>query len=109
MAKTAIIKTVITTTGDGINDNYGDTPLASAAAAYKEETFTLASGDNTLTPPSGATYLYISLGTTTLKLVGVAAGTGWNIGLGKSAMVPLGGGTYVMNSSAIGTVDLKYR
>jgi len=60
-----------------------------------------------LTPPSGATYLYISLVTTTLKLVGVAAGTGWNIGLGKSAMFHWAAAAYVMNSSAIGTVDLK--
>lgn len=109
MAKTAIIKTVISTFGDGVNDNFQDTPLAIASAAYKDETFTLASGVNTLTPPASATYLYISNGSVTLIVKGVTGDTGWTIGVGKSAMLPLGGAPYALTASSSGTVDLKWR
>lgn len=109
MAKAAIGILTMQTYDGGSPEAFSDLFLNTGAAGYRNETLSLNSGNNTLTPPTGATYAYFYQGTVDLKAKGAAGDTGWDIGTGKSALLPLGGGAYVINAASSGTVNVIWR
>jgi hypothetical protein len=104
MAGTATVQLVATVTGLLAGDrNYNPADNTSVTSPGVTELVTLSSGANTLTKPSGATFLLIipptSNTTITLKLKGVTGDTGVTIRKAQWTLLGLDDATVVITAS----------
>ena len=117
MAKTAVLTMSVQITGDGVNETYNlmaATPFINQNAPGGGPVATsLALGDNPITVPPNSLMMFIqplATSTITLKLKGIGGDTGFSLGPGQVAMVPLVAGvtSVLVNASAAVVVSILF-
>lgn len=114
MATTTETQITVTSSGDGIDGEWEPTAMSnSAGVAGGPVKTTLASGDNTISVPTGAMGMVIAppaASSTVLKLKGGAGETGFALRSGQPAHIPLPTGTasVLLNASAIDIVYVHW-
>lgn len=110
MAKTSTLTITVQVTGDGVNDNWTPTPPQNTAApGGGPQLLALASGDNTITVPAGASgfVLLPPAGSAVVKKI---KGAGGDTGVTISNTLPFVGsvsaGSLIINASNVENVQI---
>jgi hypothetical protein len=113
MAKTSTLSIGINAAGDGAVLNLGLTLAQNAASPAQHQLIALASGANTLTPPTGTLYCVIvppAASAVTKTVKGVTGDTGLPISMINPTLLSLVAtpAAFVLTASAIETIEVYW-
>jgi hypothetical protein len=113
VSKTSEVSITYSATGDGMTLTFTSTTQENAASPGEHLPIALASGDNTITVPTGARGVLIVPGATSTvvkKIKGVGGDTGVTIAPAYATYIalPTGAANFILNAASIETLDLYW-
>lgn len=108
MAKTSTVSVGVTITGDGTTTSYSPTAVQNTSAPDGgPRLLVLTTGNNTITPPTGATGFTLSPGTVAKTLKGIAGDTGVPLSItGLTTVFLASAASFVINSTGGETISI---